>query len=61
MVSLACQNLAEIRPELKGYSIGLLTMYITYTVGTAVSPMLQSLNWETLQSGRFNMYLCIMY
>ena len=30
-------GLPETKPELKGYSIGLLTMYITHTVGTASS------------------------
>ena len=30
-------GLPEIKPELKGYSVGLLDMYITHTAGTAVS------------------------
>ena len=30
-------GLPETKPELKGYSVGLLTMYITHTAGTAVS------------------------
>ena len=30
-------GLPETKPELKGYSIGLLAMYITHTAGTAVS------------------------
>ena len=30
-------GLPEIKPGLKGYSVGLLDMYITHTAGTAVS------------------------
>ena len=30
-------GLPETKPELKGYSVGLLAMYITHTVGTAAS------------------------
>ena len=30
-------NLPETKPKLKGYSVGLLAMYITHTAGTAVS------------------------
>ena len=55
-------GLPEIKPELKGYSVGLLDMYITHTAGTSsVTAMLQSLDWETLESCRFNMRLCIIY
>ena len=55
-------GLPETRPKLKEYSIGLLTMYInTYSKYISVTAMLQSLNWETLQSCRFNMHLGIIY
>ena len=54
-------GLPETKPELKGYSVGLLAMYIAHTAGTAVTAMLQSLNWETLELRRFNMRLCIIY
>ena len=30
-------GLPETKPELKEYSVGLLTMYITHTAGTAVT------------------------
>ena len=33
----------------------------TYSRYSSVTAMLQSLNWETLQSCRFNMCLCIIY
>ena len=49
-------------PKLKGYSIGLLTMYITHTVGTAVSLLCYNLSTgKPSQSCRFNMCLCIIY
>ena len=51
-------GLPKTRPELKGCSVGLLTMYITYSRYSSVTAMLQSLNWETLESRRFNMRLC---
>ena len=35
--SVCSPGLPEIKPELKGYSVGLLDMYITHTAGTAVS------------------------
>ena len=43
-------GLPETKPKLKGYS--------RYS---SVTAMLQSLNWETLESHRFNMHLCIIY
>ena len=33
----------------------------TYSRYSSVTAMLQSLNWETLESHRFNMHLCIIY
>ena len=55
-------GLPETKPKLKGYSIGLLAMYITHTAGTAVSlPCYNPSDLETLESRRFNMHLCIIY
>ena len=42
-------------------SLGLLTMYITHAVGTAVSLPCYNTDWQTLQSHGFNMPLCIIY
>ena len=36
-------------------------VYNTYSRHNSVTAMLQSLNWETLESCRFNMHLCIIY
>ena len=36
-------------------------VYNTYSRYSSVTAMLQSLNWETLESHRFNMHLCIIY
>ena len=36
-------------------------VYNTYSRYSSVTAMLQSLNWETLESCRFNMHLCIIY
>ena len=36
-------------------------VYDTYSRYSSVTAMLQSLDWETLESHRFNMRLCIIY
>ena len=36
-------------------------VYNTYSRYSSITAMLQSLNWETLESCRFNMCLCIIY
>ena len=36
-------------------------VYNTYSRYSSVTAMLQSLDWETLESHRFNMHLCIIY
>ena len=36
-------------------------VYNTYSRYSSVTAMLQSINWETLESRRFNMHLCIIY
>ena len=36
-------------------------VYNTYSRYSSVTAMLQSLDWETLESRRFNMCLCIIY
>ena len=36
-------------------------VYNTYSRYSSITAMLQSLNWETLESHRFNMCLCIIY
>ena len=36
-VEYAASGMPETKPKLKGYSVGLLAMYITHTAGTAVS------------------------
>ena len=54
-------GLPETRPKLKGYRIGLLAMYITHTVGTAVSHHATIPQLGNPQSCRFNMHLCIIY
>ena len=54
-------GLLETKPKLKGYSVELLTMYITHSRYSSITAMLQSLDWETLESRRFNMHLCIIY
>ena len=36
-------------------------VYNTYSRYSSVTAMLQSLDWETLESRKFNMHLCIIY
>ena len=36
-------------------------VYDTYSRYSSIMAMLQSLDWETLESLRFNMHLCIIY
>ena len=36
-------------------------VYNTYSRYSSVTAMLQSLDWETLESCRFNMCLCMLY
>ena len=51
----------KTRAKLKGYSIELLDIYNIYSRYSSITAMLQSLDWETLESHRFNMRLCIIY
>ena len=54
-------SLSETRSKSVVYSVRLLIMYMTYRRYSSIITMLQSLNWETLQSHRFHMCLCIIY